>query len=217
LEWEVRPAGKKGEGVFAKKSISKYSIVILDGERPYDCPFFAALEPKNASVKQKMDLYGMEVNSVDGMQSVIYLRAAKFNHDCDANVSIVGDETQRVTVFVANRDIGPGEEILFTYMNLGYCPDFIVPPIPIYREASLRKRGIVCPSNCRCYDKDLLAKVAKAQRDWSVLSKIAQNEKLEMKCRAFHLLKQHYEFVTENNLAYYPEIFLFELTHRCCL
>ena len=48
-------------------------------------------------------------------QEVVALRIARLNHACKPNAVTIYDETARVAILFAQRDISPGEEITICY------------------------------------------------------------------------------------------------------
>ena len=95
----------------------------------------------------------------------VALRIARVNHACQPNAATIYDETARVAILFAQKDIQPGEEISICY----YSPFFgLTPYVPSLRDESrieqYRRRveflqesmaldhGITCPTDCSCHD-----------------------------------------------------------------
>jgi len=93
-------------------------------------------------------------------QVFVALRIARVNHACQPNAAPIYDETARVAIFFAQRDIQPGEEITICY----YTPFFWLVPIEsstgetleeemkIAKDIMAEDYGITCPTDCSCYD-----------------------------------------------------------------
>ena len=88
---------------------------------------------------------------------MVGLRGSRLNHNCRPNADNVYDETARVQVIFAHRDIQPGEEICLNYYNFASM-DSDRPTAKMEPEAEFRyveqflfkKWGIVCPDDCYC-------------------------------------------------------------------
>ena len=52
-----------------------------------------------------------------GFHIVVALRNARVNHACQPNASTIFDETARVAILFAQKDIQPGEEITICYYS----------------------------------------------------------------------------------------------------
>jgi hypothetical protein len=146
IDWVLQPIRGKGLGVVAKRFIPMMSRILVDPVRDVTFPGVLDLQPINGTLLDKERLNSFRSSD----ESMLFIRVARMNHDCNANASQAFDEDSRVMLVVANRDIHPGEEICINYTNLngksGYCsPD----------EARLILRdkwGIVCADTCKCFD-----------------------------------------------------------------
>ena len=52
-----------------------------------------------------------------GVQKSVALRIARVNHSCQPNAGAIYDETARVAILFAQKDIQPGEEISICYYS----------------------------------------------------------------------------------------------------
>lgn len=68
--------------------------------------------PNNGSFEEKFNLNCLGRD--DGSASLC-LRISRANHDCNANAGHLYDETFKVVVLFAQRDIAEGEEITISY------------------------------------------------------------------------------------------------------
>jgi len=96
-------------------------------------------------------------------QSIVALRISRVNHACLPNAATIYDETGRVAILFAQKDIQPGEEITICY----YSPFFWLIPdatnISLEEEFNIGKQhialvyGITCSPNCFCYNPAIRA------------------------------------------------------------
>ena len=93
-------------------------------------------------------------------QNIVALRIARVNHHCQPNAAAIYDETARVAILFAQKDIHPGEEISICYYSHFYRPSTSEPITDNYLEEEfysaknkmLSTHGIICPTDCPCYD-----------------------------------------------------------------
>lgn len=105
---EVREAGDKGRGLFAKESISKDEIVTIAGGRivalkQFDTdPEFAPIKYHGFQIEKDFVICPFDAGNMDSTFMT--------NHSCDPSCGIRGQIS-----IVATRDIAEGEEITFDY------------------------------------------------------------------------------------------------------
>ena len=100
---DVRHSPIHGQGLFAKQAISAGEIVAVKGGHILNTHEWAALLPKlgAADIQISEDLFIAPARPEQREGSMVYT-----NHSCDPNIAIQGQ-----IVFVAMRDIAPGEEL----------------------------------------------------------------------------------------------------------
>lgn len=100
---EVRPSPIQGLGLFAKAAIAKGEVVAVKGGYVLDQRAWSRLEKElgAAEIQIAEDLFIAPVSQDERDGSMLYT-----NHSCDPNIGIQGQ-----IVFVAMRDIAPGEEL----------------------------------------------------------------------------------------------------------
>jgi len=127
---------------------------------------FEDLEPEGGSLLQKFSGNYLLGANREGLFNVA-LRIARVNHACQPNAAVIYDETARVAVLFAQKDIHPGQEICMCY----YTPFFSLLPIPssnmypgmnpewnieeelnFIKDEALSTYGITCPADCSCND-----------------------------------------------------------------
>lgn len=114
-------------------------------------------------------------NNIHG--DTIALRISRVNHLCKPNASPIFDETARVAILFAEKDIQPGEEISFCYYFFFFSliPDMPCPgtgagctiqeEVNCFKTCSLYSvRDITCPTDCLCYDSATLALVQEGRQ-----------------------------------------------------
>jgi len=160
IDWEIREiSADKGLGVVALKTIpAGFRIMVEKGLTMADVikgqPPAAVhdLCPKGGSLKEKFELNSM---SCRGHVSVLCVRGSRFNHACDPNACHFFESTSGVKVFIAEREIKVGEEIVFSYSSVDDIsetqPAFLDPAF--CRSILKTKWGITCPPDCICYDE----------------------------------------------------------------
>lgn len=104
---EVRPSGVEGRGLVARESIGKGEVVAIKGGHVVDQRTFE----ENAGVIGDSDIqiadgfYLVPLSAEEHDAVMMFL-----NHSCEPNAGVMGN-----IVFVAMRDIAPGEEITIDY------------------------------------------------------------------------------------------------------
>ena len=125
----------------------------------------------------------------------VALRIARVNHACQPNASTIYDETARVAILFAQKDIQVGEEITICYYTLFFGLDpyescsFLGLMIPelnsieeemsFFRNLMTSAHGFTCPSNCSCYDPAVLALVDKGRQYQSAVVELTNQNKIE--------------------------------------
>ena len=122
------------------------------------------LEPEGGAMEWK---FKRNVFKGENMpQAVVALHIARVNHACQPNASTIYDEMACVAILYSQKDVHPREDIAIRY----YSPFFDFQPysrfvgslvpesISIEKELNLFRKlmssthGIICPSDCFCYD-----------------------------------------------------------------
>ena len=100
---EVRESRIHGKGLFAKQTIAAGEVVAVKGGHILTAQEWAALEPHlgSAEIQIAEGLFIAPARDEQREGSMLYT-----NHSCDPNIAIQGQ-----IVFVAMRDIAPGEEL----------------------------------------------------------------------------------------------------------
>ena len=100
---EARDSPIHGKGLFAKHAIAAGEIVAIKGGHILTRREWTALEPElgSAEVQVADDLFIAPSRPEQREGSMLYT-----NHSCDPNIAIQGQ-----IVFIAMRDIAPGEEL----------------------------------------------------------------------------------------------------------
>ncbi len=100
---EVRESSIQGKGLFAKALINEDEIVAVKGGYILNKQKWEEIEKKmgSAEIQISEDLHIAPVQKNEREGSMLYT-----NHSCDPNIAIQGQ-----IVFVAMRDIPPGEEL----------------------------------------------------------------------------------------------------------
>ena len=100
---EVKISAIEGRGLFAKTAFAAGEIVAVKGGYVLDGRAWRALEKElgPAEIQIAEDLFVAPVRQEEREGAMLYT-----NHSCDPNIAIQGQ-----IVFVAMRDIAPGEEL----------------------------------------------------------------------------------------------------------
>jgi SET domain-containing protein len=100
---EIRRSPIQGKGLFAKEAIKKNEIVAIKGGYILTKNEWSELEPElgSAEVQISQEFFIAPTQQKHREGSMIYS-----NHSCNPNISIQGQ-----IVFIALRDITPGEEL----------------------------------------------------------------------------------------------------------
>ncbi len=112
-----------------------------------------------------------------GFHIVVALRIARVYHACQPNAGTIYDETARVAILFAQRDIQPGEEISICYYSAFFSllPGAHVfgmnPEWNIEQEFDFVKNQAIysigwnaCPSDSSCYDPVIRALVQEGRQ-----------------------------------------------------
>jgi hypothetical protein len=149
VHWAVQDIPGKGQGIVAKTFIPNRRRIMIDAVRAITDPVVQQLEPKDGTTleKERLNSFG----NVPGTGSILCVRVARMNHDCNSNADQSFDQDSRVMIVVANRDIYPSEEICINYTNFngrlgGHTPQTA-------RLLLKEKWDIECRPTCRCYDE----------------------------------------------------------------
>ncbi len=99
----VRPSPIHGRGLFAVAPIARGEVVCAKGGYVFDRERLSELQPRlgPAEIQIGEDLFIGPVDEAGREGSMIYS-----NHSCEPNIGVAGQ-----IVFVALRDVGPGEEL----------------------------------------------------------------------------------------------------------
>ena len=129
--------------------------------------------------------------NMDSPKSVA-IRIARVNHSCQPNAGSIYDETARVAILFAQKDIQPDEEICICYyspFHSTYIPPEVClhPPemsleeeFAVIKNELLSLHGITCPADCSCNDpviRDLVHETR--QIYYSTIVELANQRKIE--------------------------------------
>ena len=160
IDWEVRSLPGKGLGVIAKLSIPNLRRIMVDPVRTIRERVVRDLEPIGGTTleKERLNSFGAGAEG----QSVLCVRVARMNHDCNSNACHTFEEGSGVMVVVANRDIEPGEEICINYTNFngrlgGHNPESA-------RNLLFDKWKIRCTDSCGCREEARVAMLRQARQ-----------------------------------------------------
>jgi len=100
---EVKDSRIHGKGLFAKAAITREEIVAVKGGYVVNGEQWTAIEKDlgSAEIQISEDLFVAPLSKAQRQGSMVYT-----NHCCEPNIAIQGQ-----IVFVAMRDIAPGEEL----------------------------------------------------------------------------------------------------------
>jgi len=149
------------------------------------------LEPEDGTMEWK---FKRNIFKGENMpQAVVALRTARVNHACQPNASTIYDEMAHVAILFSQRDIHPGEEIAICY----YSPFFDFQPyspliesmipdsisiekeLDLFRKLMSSTHGIICPSDCFCYDPAILALVREGRKIRPTIIELSSQNKIE--------------------------------------
>ncbi len=121
-------------------------------------------------------------------QKLVALRISRLNHCCQPNADTIYDETARVAILFAQKDILPGEEISICYYHpfskfpveqRSGLPDCsLEEELDVTRNTTLHLYGITCPTGCFCKDpavRNLFNEAAKLY-DSTILNFVRENQ-----------------------------------------
>jgi len=134
------------------------------------------LEPEGATLEKKseMNLF-LTPNVVGIIPDSVALRIARVNHACQPNAEAVYDETARVAILYALKDIHPGQEISRCYIWFlfhmgveisGMSLDCTIDEVFNFAKNKelIIRHGIICPIDCFCNEPATRALVDEGRR-----------------------------------------------------
>ncbi len=128
---------------------------------------------------------GPGITKCDG---VIALRIARVNHACQPNAATIFDETARVAILFAQKDIQPGEEIAFCYYFTFFhlYPGTEFPGMNVQEILNATKKispfgifRLTCPTDCPCHDPVILALFQEGRNIYAKVVDLARENKIE--------------------------------------
>jgi hypothetical protein len=168
VDWKVTPVPGKGLGLEAKRLFKSGERIMVDCVRTINDPVVAQLMPIDGTLVEKERLNSLSHEGV----SRIAARVSRANHSCNSNAFHWSDETFKVIVLVARKDIQPGEEITISYTNFDDISQTLSSNFA--RGILENKWGIICPSDCYCRQDSVNSLVAKMKAlDRSVYDKLS--------------------------------------------
>ena len=181
------------------------------------------MEPKEGSLDDKFLLNSFSGHpGRDGGKNLLGLRSARVNHSCRPNAAVSYDETARVKIVIAQKDIHPGEEVCIIYSHF-YNLESISPTVGSKKEIQLLQSlllsefemeevdpteiefemikkslkddwGIVCPSDCICKDTEIKRLVVEGKKLYQEMILSAASARVEDGIKAGEkLLEIHQE------------------------
>lgn len=181
------------------------------------------MEPKEGSLDEKFLLNSFSGHpGRDGGKDILGLRSARVNHSCRPNAAVSYDETARVKILVAQKDIHSGEEVCVIYTHF-YNLESISPTIGSKKEIQLLQSllcsefkmeevdpteiefemikkclkdtwGIVCPPDCICKNAETRKLVVNGKRLYQEMIRSAAIGRVEDGIKAGEkLLEIHQE------------------------
>jgi len=128
--------------------------------------------------------YFLGANIVKVPKSVA-LRIARVNHSCQPNAGAIYDETARVAILFAQKDIQAGEEISICY----YASLFLLTPSSIgmsteeefhhCKNQLALEYGITCSTDCSCHDPTILDLVKEGRRLFATVIALTHQRRIE--------------------------------------
>ena len=115
LDWIVTLIPGKGVGIIALDDIPSLSRIIVEASREINIANSFDLMPFGGSFQEKLANNGIVGKSG---KNHLYPWIARLNHSCDANASICIDDTFKVAILYAKKDIKRGQEITINYQPL---------------------------------------------------------------------------------------------------
>lgn len=189
MDWKVCAVPGKGLGLVAKRLLpSTYRILVDCCHSRNDHPAIKDLMPINGKYKEKFDLNC--VGCGDDRSAALCLRISRANHDCKANADHWYDETFKVVVLFAQRDIAEGEEITINYQLFNDISRNV--SAQESRFVLQNKWGIICPMNCFCHDKEMEKLITRSRElDQKVISLASQGNSLQALDFVNELMNNH--------------------------
>jgi len=120
-------------------------------------------------------------------EKVVALRIARVNHSCQPNAATIYDETARVAILFAQKDIQPGEEISICY----YAGFFLLSPLDqrlgidldeelrIFKNQMASHYGITCTNDCYCNDSTIRALNLEGRQMYATVEALTRQYKIE--------------------------------------
>ena len=150
------------------------------------------LGPEDGTLTKKFHSNTFMGGSLHGPSSVA-LRIARVNHACQPNTSFTYDETARVAVLFALKEIQPGEELTSCYysqlfrLSSTILTPYMSPEWSITEELNFVKNelfkfpslGIVCPADCPCFDPAMLVLIQEGRQLHASVMSLACELKIE--------------------------------------
>lgn len=188
IDWYVSEITGKGLGLVAKRFLpAKYRIIVDCCRTKNDHQAIKDLMPINGTFKQKFDLNSL---GRDDGSAALCLRISRANHDCKANADHWYDETFKVVILYAQRDIAEGEEICINYQLYNDISKEVTAQQA--RFVLQNKWGITCPMNCFCYDKEMEKIITRSRKlDQKIIGLASQGNVSQALDNVTELLNNH--------------------------
>ena len=149
------------------------------------------LKPKSGTMERKFQRNVFKGENIS--QIAVALRIARVNHACQPNASTIYDETAHVAILFSLKAIQPGEEICICYYTpfFDFQPysrflGFIIPEsisieeeLHLFRKLMSSTHGVICPSDCFCYDPAILSLVCEGRQIRPTIFELANQNKIE--------------------------------------
>jgi len=149
------------------------------------------LGPNNISLENRVLIYSFLGENLKGPISVA-LRIARVNHACQPNAAAIYDETARVAILFAQKDIQVGEEITICYyapfFKLGVNerfpgpnPDWSLEEEFIFAKEQIlfSIHGITCPVDCVCRNPSFRALICETKKIYATIIELTRQYKTE--------------------------------------
>lgn len=170
IDWEVKYISEeKGYGVVALRDFAPNERIMVervfrmsevDAQPRPMVEAINALDPRPGTVEDKFLLNAMQASTRAWCEGVLSVRMARANHSCGANAYHYYEEAQRVRLLFCRVPIRAGDEICIEYARVK-DPATSLDPEEV-AEVLKSNWGIVCPEDCVCKDKEILAQLERA-------------------------------------------------------